>query len=272
MGEQTRTQPLPPSYQPENPSPAKSRKLSSHSSPHVTAVLLPITSLLSSDDVVAAALHHLRISDPVLAPVIDAYEPPKFENSDTPFLALAKSILYQQITHKAGTTIYNRFVSLCGGESRVCPISVLALTPPQLLQIGVSARKVSFLHDLANKYRTGILSDSKILAMEDRALVSLIAMVKGFGVLSVHMFMIFSLHRTDVLPVGDANLRKGVQILYGLEELPRPSQMEKLCQRWRPYRSVASWYIWRLIEANGVQGKAESGETAAGSPKGPAIT
>lgn len=274
MGEQTQTQTQttqPPSSLPENPSPAKSRKMSSHSSPR-TAIFLPITRLLSSDDVVAAALRHLRSSDPVLAPVIDAYEPPKFENSDTPFLALAKSILYQQITHKAGTTIYNRFVSLCGGETRVCPISVLALTPPQLLQIGVSARKVSFLHDLANKYRTGILSDSKILKMEDRALVSLIAMVKGFGVLSVHMFMIFVLHRPDVLPVGDANLRKGVQMLYGLEELPRPSQMEKLCERWRPYRSVASWYIWRLSEANGVQGKAESGETGAGSRKGPATT
>lgn len=274
MGEQTQTQTQttqPPSSLPENPSPAKSRKMSSHSSPR-TAIFLPITRLLSSDDVVAAALRHLRSSDPVLAPVIDAYEPPKFENSDTPFLALAKSILYQQITHKAGTTIYNRFVSLCGGETRVCPISVLALTPPQLLQIGVSARKVSFLHDLANKYRTGILSDSKILKMEDRALVSLIAMVKGFGVLSVHLFMIFALHRPDVLPVGDANLRKGVQMLYGLEELPRPSQMEKLCERWRPYRSVASWYIWRLSEANGVQGKAESGETGAGSRKGPATT
>lgn len=274
MGEQARTQPplrLP--HPPENPSPAKSRKLSSHSSSHVGEVmLLPIARLLSSDDAVAAALRHLRSSDPVLAPVIDAYEPPKFENSDTPFMALTKSILYQQITHKAGTTIYNRFVSICGGECRVCPISVLALTPPQLLQIGVSARKVSFLHDLANKYRTGILSDSKILTMEDKALVSLIAMVKGFGVLSVHMFMIFSLHRPDVLPVGDANLRKGVQILYNLEELPRPSQMEKLCQRWRPYRSVASWYVWRLIEANGVQGKAEFEETAAESPKGPATT
>lgn len=121
----------------------------------------------------------------------------------------------------------------------MCPISVLALTPPQLLQIGVTVRKVSFLHHLANKYRTGILSDSKVFNMEDKALVPLRAMVKGFGVSSVHMFMIFSLNRPDVLPVADANLRKRFQILYRFEELPRPSQMEKLCERWRPCRSVA---------------------------------
>ncbi|KAL6348044.1 hypothetical protein AAG906_037773 [Vitis piasezkii] len=253
MGEQTQTQTTqPPSSLPENPSPAKSRKLSSHSSPRTAAIFLPITRLLSSDDVVAAALRHLRRSDPVLAPVIDAYEPPKLRIR-TPVSGFSEEHFipanYAQGRH-------HHLQPLCVAlrrETRVCPISLL--------------------HDLANKYRTGILSDSKILKMEDRALVSLIAMVKGFGVLSVHMFMIFSLHRPDVLPVGDANLRKGVQMLYGLEELPRPSQMEKLCERWRPYRSVASWYIWRLSsEANGVQGKAESGETGAGSPKGPATT
>lgn len=211
------------------------------------------------------ALSHLRNSAPKLAPLIDAHEPPKFVNFDLPFLALAKSIIYQQISRKAGTAIYNRFVSLCGGEARVCPISVLALTPPQLLQIGVSSRKLCFLHDLANKYRTGILCDSKIATMEDKALVSLISMVKGFCALSVHMFMIFTLHRPDVLPIGDINLRKGVQILYGLEQLPRPSQMDQICENWRPYRSVASWYMWKFAEANGGQAKAEVMEDSGAS-------
>ncbi|CAA6671255.1 unnamed protein product [Spirodela intermedia] len=88
--------------------------------------------------------------------------------------------------------------------------------------------------------------------MDDKSLFTMLNMVKGIGAWSVHMFMIFSLHRPDVLPVGDVGVRKGVQLLYGLDTLPRPSQMEQLCERWKPYRSVGSWYMWRLVEAKGM--------------------
>ena len=128
---------------------------------------------------------------------------------------------------------------------------MLALSPSQLRQIGVSGRKAGYLHDLASKYKTGILSDSSIMGMDDKSLFTMLTMVKGIGSWSVHMFMIFSLHRPDVLPVGDVGVRKGVQFLYGLEELPRPSQMEQLCEKWKPYRSVGSWYMWRFVEAKG---------------------
>lgn len=87
--------------------------------------------------------------------------------------------------------------------------------------------------------------------MDDKSLFTMLSMVKGIGSWSVHMFMIFSLHRPDVLPVGDISVRKGVQMLYSLDELPRPSQMEQLCEKWRPYRSVGSWYMWRLVEGKG---------------------
>ncbi|KAK9136340.1 hypothetical protein Syun_015670 [Stephania yunnanensis] len=173
--------------------------------PRITHQPIPIS--LSTDGEIEAALRHLRSSDPLLGRVIDLHQPPVFDSFNPPFLALAKSILYQQLAFKAGTSIYTRFVALCGGEASVLPDVVLALTPPQLRQIGVSARKASYLHDLASK--------------------------------------------PDVLPVGDLGVRKGVQLLYGLEELPRPSQMEQLCEKWRPYRSVASWYMWRLAESKG---------------------
>lgn len=90
-----------------------------------------------------------------------------------------------------------------------------------------------------------------ILNMDDRSVISMLTMVEGIGAWSVHMFLIFSLHRPDVLPVGDGGVRRGVQMLYGLEEVPRPSQMEKICEKWRPYRSVGSWYMWRLSEGRG---------------------
>lgn len=206
---------------------------------------------LSCEGEVEVALRHLRRADPLLAPLIDIHQPPTFDNFHTPFLALTRSILYQQLAYKAGTSIYTRFIALCGGETGVVPETVLALTPQQLRQIGVSGRKASYLHDLARKYQNGILSDSAIVNMDDKSLFTMLTMVNGIGSWSVHMFMIFSLHRPDVLPINDLGVRKGVQLLYNLEELPRPSQMDQLCEKWRPYRSVAAWYMWRFVEQKG---------------------
>ncbi|GJM89847.1 hypothetical protein PR202_ga06069 [Eleusine coracana subsp. coracana] len=187
--------------------------------------------------------------DPALSAVIDAHEPPAFHCPHRPFHSLVRSILYQQLAFKAAASVYSRFLSLLGGEAGVVPDAVLALTPHQLRQIGVSPRKASYLHDLARKYVSGILSDSAIINMDDRSLAAMLTMVNGIGAWSVHMFMIFSLARPDVLPTADLGVRKGVQMLYGLEDVPRPSQMDSLCERWRPYRSVGAWYMWRLIES-----------------------
>jgi DNA-3-methyladenine glycosylase II len=172
--------------------------------------------------------------------------------------------LYQQLAFKAGTSIYTRFIALCGGEAGVVPDTVLALNAQQLRQIGVSGRKASYLHDLARKYQNGILSDSAIVNMDDKSLFTMLTMVNGIGSWSVHMFMIFSLHRPDVLPINDLGVRKGVQILYNLDDLPRPSQMDQLCEKWRPYRSVASWYLWRFVEAKGTPSSAVAVATGAG--------
>ncbi|KAL1539044.1 DNA-3-methyladenine glycosylase II [Salvia divinorum] len=223
------------------------RRSVSHASRALPQVIKP----LSADGEIESAIRHLRAADPLLAPLIDSHPPPHFESHHLPFLALTKSILYQQLAYKAGTSIYTRFVSLCGGEDVICPDSVLALSSQQLKQIGVSGRKASYLYDLANKYKSGILSDETVVKMDDRSLFTMLSMVKGIGSWSVHMFMIFSLHRPDVLPVSDLGVRKGVQCLYGLEELPRPSQMEQLCEKWRPYRSVGAWYMWRFGEGKG---------------------
>ncbi|KAF7829665.1 DNA-3-methyladenine glycosylase 1 [Senna tora] len=218
---------------------------------------------LSCEGEVEIALRYLRNADPLLAPLIDIHQPPTFDNFHTPFLALTRSILYQQLAYKAGTSIYTRFIALCGGEAGVLPETVLALTPQQLRQIGVSGRKASYLHDLARKYQNGILSDSAIVNMDDKSLFTMLTMVNGIGSWSVHMFMIFSLHRPDVLPINDLGVRKGVQLLYNLEELPRPSQMDQLCDKWRPYRSVASWYMWRFVEAKGTPSSAVAVATGA---------
>ncbi|AEE29856.1 HhH-GPD domain [Arabidopsis suecica] len=218
---------------------------------HLRAITVPRIQArpLTCEGELETAIHYLRNADPLLAALIDVHPPPTFESFKTPFLALIRNILYQQLAMKAGNSIYTRFVSLCGGENLVVPETVLSLNPQQLRQIGVSGRKASYLHDLARKYQNGILSDSAILNMDEKSLFTMLTMVNGIGSWSVHMFMINSLHRPDVLPVNDLGVRKGVQLLYGLDDLPRPSQMEQHCAKWRPYRSVGSWYMWRLIEA-----------------------
>lgn len=242
--------------------PFRSKKIrkSSSSSPDIEQIepskkprlLLPlITHPLSTPGELDSALRHLTSADSHLAGVIKSLDPPSFPNPNSPFLSLSRSILYQQLATKAAASIYSRFLSLCGGEDSVVPDIILSLTLHQLREIGVSSRKASYLHDLATKYQSGFLSDSAIIAMDDDALFSKLTSVKGIGPWTVHMFMIFSLHRPDVLPVGDLGVRRGVQILLGLDKIPLPAEMEGLCEQWRPYRSAGAWYMWRLVESNG---------------------
>ncbi|KAL0332557.1 UNVERIFIED_CONTAM: hypothetical protein Scaly_2157200 [Sesamum calycinum] len=200
---------------PVTPTTTHSAKNRRRSASQASRVLPQVIKPLSADGEIELAIRHLRAADPLLSPLIDTHPPPQFEFHHNPFHALTKSILYQQLAYKAGTSIYTRFVSLCGGEESISPDSVLALSPQQLKQLGFLAA------------RPAICS------------------------WSVHMFMIFSLHRPDVLPVSDLGVRKGVQLLNGLEELPRPSQMEQLCEKWKPYRSVGAWYMWRFVEGKG---------------------
>ncbi|PON40877.1 DNA-3-methyladenine glycosylase I [Parasponia andersonii] len=251
---------------PENPKPTATAKPAKSKIVQSRALTLPriVARSLSCEGEVEIALRHLRNADPLLAPLIDLHQPPTFDNFHTPFLALTRSILYQQLAFKAGTSIYTRFIALCGGEAGVVPEAVLALTPQQLRQIGISGRKASYLHDLARKYQNGILSDTAIVNMDDKSLFTMLTMVNGIGSWSVHMFMIFSLHRPDVLPINDLGVRKGVQFLYNLEDLPRPSQMEQLCEKWKPYRSVAAWYMWRFVEAKGAPSSAAAVAAGAG--------
>ncbi|CAA0839555.1 DNA glycosylase superfamily protein [Striga hermonthica] len=233
------------------PSSAKNRRRSASQS---SRALPLISKPLTAEGEIESAIRHLRAADPVLAPLIDTLPPPEFTERLPPFHALAKSILYQQLALKAGTTIYNRFVALCGGSDSVCPDTVLTLTSQQLKQIGVSGRKASYIYDLANKYKSGILSDNMVVKMDDKSLFTMLTMVKGIGSWSVQMFMMFSLQRPDILPVSDLGVRKGVQMLYGLDELPKPSQLEQLCEKWRPYRSVGAWYMWRITDAKAAAG------------------
>ncbi|KAF0927172.1 hypothetical protein E2562_030979 [Oryza meyeriana var. granulata] len=209
----------------------------------------PVLPALSSTGELAAALSHLHSADPLLSAVIASTDAPTFISSPSlpAFHSLAHSILHQQLAPSAAAAIYARFLSLlpaaADSNAAVNPAAVLALSAADLRGIGVSARKAAYLHDLSGRFAAGELSDSAVAAMDEEALLEELTKVKGVGEWTVHMFMIFSLHRPDVLPSGDLGVRKGVQELYSLPSLPKPEEMAALCERWRPYRSVGAWYM-----------------------------
>ncbi|TVU20276.1 hypothetical protein EJB05_36479, partial [Eragrostis curvula] len=233
----------------------------------------PALPALSSPGEIEAALRHLHAADPLLSAVISSTKAPTFASSPSlpAFHSLARSILYQQLAPSAADAIYARFLALlpsaaaaaaAAAANAVTPAAVLALAAAELRAIGVSGRKASYLHDLAGKFSAGELSDSAVAAMDEAALLAELTKVKGVGEWTVHMFMIFSLHRPDVLPCGDLGVRKGVQELYKLKALPKPEEMAALCERWKPYRSVGAWYMWRLMESKGLAAKKKKGNTS----------
>lgn len=231
----------------------------------------PIAPPLTAPGELAAALRRLSAASPLLSAVIASTEAPSFTSSPSlpAFHSLARSILYQQLATSAAAAIYARFLALLPSaaagnpDPAVSPAAVLALAVADLRAIGVSGRKAAYLHDLAARFAAGDLSESSVAAMDEDALLAQLTKVKGIGEWTVHMFMIFSLHRPDVLPVGDLGVRKGVQELYKLKALPKPEEMAALCDRWRPYRSVGAWYMWRLLESKGAAAKkAEKGNAS----------
>ncbi|CAM6083324.1 unnamed protein product [Calypogeia fissa] len=213
------------------------------------AIMSPIISgkTLFAAEELAKALEHLKSADPLLKTVIEMHDAPKFEKCESAFTALCRSIVFQQLATKAASVIFGRLVTLCEGLDNLTPTTISQLSAEQMREIGISGRKASYLHDLAANFLSGALSDSSIYDMDDESLIKALIAVKGIGMWSVHMFMLFSLHKPDVLPVSDLGIRKGLQKLYKLKDLPNPDQAEKIAASWQPYRSLGAWYIWRVL-------------------------
>ena len=142
---------------------------------------------------------------------------------------------------------FYRVLQVCKCTSHLDFLSVLEADGPAMGQAGLSERKVLYLKDLAGAFNTGILSEDKINAMDDAMLLEELTKVKGIGPWSVHMFSMFHLGHPNVLPVGDLGVRKGMQALYSLKELPSPSEMEFIAHKWKPFMSVGSYYMWRVV-------------------------
>jgi 3-methyladenine DNA glycosylase/8-oxoguanine DNA glycosylase len=164
-----------------------------------------------------------------------------------PFAALVEAILYQQITGKAAATIHGRLRTAVG-RRHPRPQDVEALSDAALREAGLSRQKISYLRDLSQKAKNG-LPLARLHRLGDDAVVEALTGVKGIGRWTAEMFLMFRLGRPDVLPVDDYGIRKAMQRAYRKRSLPKPDWMRRAAAPWRPYRSVASWYLWRSLES-----------------------
>ncbi|HEX5709501.1 MAG TPA: DNA-3-methyladenine glycosylase [Pyrinomonadaceae bacterium] len=196
------------------------------------------------------AVKFLSRADPVLAALMERAGPFALElrKLHDPFEALARNIVFQQLHGSAATAIHRRVVNLFGGE-KLRPEDLLAASEASLRGAGLSAAKLASLKDLAAKTLDGTVpTRARLRRMSDEEIVERLTQVRGIGRWTVEMLLMFRLGRADVLPVGDFAVRKGFALAYGLDESPKPKELELFGERWRPYRSVASWYMWRAVE------------------------
>lgn len=194
----------------------------------------------------ARATRLLARRDPVLATVIRKYRTPLERPVMDPFGALVRTITAQQISTRAAATIHGRLIALM--PAGVQPRALLALTDDQLREAGLSRQKTMYVRDLAAKAASGELPLHTLHELSDEDVVEAIIKVKGLGRWSAEMFLMFRLRRPDVLPVDDLGIVTAIQRLYGLRKRPKPDRIRKIGEAWRPYRTVACWYLWRSLE------------------------
>ncbi len=204
---------------------------------------------LSADEF-ARARRSLMRRDPRLSAVMKRVGPCRLHESRTrhPFAALVRAVIAQQLSGKAAETIHDRVVALVGGVDQLSPATLAAVDPVALRAAGLSRQKISYLRDLSAHVGDGRLNLDALEHLPDEDVITAITAVRGFGQWSAEMFLMFRLNRPDVFPVGDLGIVKGMQKLYGMKKRPTPRTMARLAEPWRPYRSVAAWYLWRILE------------------------
>ena len=198
------------------------------------------------------ALNHLKSSDPVLAAIIARVGPCeiKLAYREPEFPALVRSIVFQQLNGKAATTIFNRLLEAAGGT--ITPESISNLTVAELRRVGLSKQKLSYIRDLADHAMEGRINFSAFPSMSDEEVISELTQVKGIGVWTAHMFLMFALRRENILPIGDFGIRSAIQKAYRKRKMPDAKTITKLARKWHPYCTVACWYLWRSLDEPGV--------------------
>jgi len=196
----------------------------------------------------------LRKKDPVMRRIVGDVGPylAMLNPRANIYNSLVEAIIHQQLSMKAGRTIAGRFKDLTEGSDFPNPKEIKKIKDSRLRGAGVSKQKISYVRDLASKIESGDLSPGKLPRMSDEEVIGELTKVKGIGRWTAQMTLMFQLGRLDVLPVDDLGLGNGVQEAYGLKSKPSPKELETIGKKWKPYRSMATWYIWQSLKAGGV--------------------
>jgi DNA-3-methyladenine glycosylase II len=195
------------------------------------------------------ACKHLVKRDRVMKKLIPRFSEGQLESRGDAFTTLARSIVGQQISVKAAQAVWDRLIALTSGpSSKLSPKAVLELDAPQIRAAGLSARKVEYLCDLAEHFRSGAVSPARWHDMDDEAIIEELVGIRGIGRWTAEMFLIFHLLRPNVLPLDDVGLIKGISVNYFSGEPVSRAEAREVGDAWAPYRSVATWYIWRSLD------------------------
>ena len=194
------------------------------------------------------ALRHLSHADKRIEKLIDKFGPPNFNLINNYYESLVRSIVYQQLSGKAASIIYERFLDLFVFDIYPKPKDVLAVSIETLRSSGLSYQKVNYIRDLSEKWQDGTMNLTDIDSMTDEEISSELIKVKGIGQWTADMFLMFTLGRPDVFPFGDLGIQKGVMIFTNMNRLPTQKEMERKTKKWQPYRTVAAWYLWKLVD------------------------
>jgi len=194
------------------------------------------------------ALRHLSHADKRMEKLIDKFGPPNFNLMNNYYESLVRSIVYQQLSGKAASTIYERFLDLFVFDIYPEPKDILAVSIETLRSSGLSYQKVNYIRDLSEKWQDGTMNLTDIDSMTDEEISSELIKVKGIGQWTADMFLMFTLGRPDVFPFGDLGIQKGVMIITNMNRLPTQKEMERKTKKWQPYRTVAAWYLWKLVD------------------------
>lgn len=211
--------------------------------------MAPAANRLATPEFWDDACKHLTKRDRVMRKLIPSFGDGRLESRGDAFTTLARSIVGQQISVKAAQAVWDRFIALTTGSGkRLLPSDVLALEAAQIRAAGLSARKVEYLCDLAQHFQSGAVHPPSWRDMEDEAIIEELVAIRGIGRWTAEMFLIFHLLRPNVLPLDDIGLLKGISVNYFSGEPVSRAEVREVGDAWAPFRSVATWYIWRSLD------------------------
>ena len=180
--------------------------------------------------------------------LIKKFGRPDFNQGQDYFQSLLRSIVFQQLSGKAAQTIYERLVSLIPKTSNLCPNEVLKLNKYEMRKAGLSFQKINYVRNLADYFENNSLQKNNVEKMTEEEISKELIQIKGIGQWTVDMFLIFTLNRADILPYKDLGIQKGIMKILNMKNLPSKKEMENCSRKWRPYRTIACWYLWRIAD------------------------